>query len=71
MQNLKTSANIAKPDDIYEMLISAHNGLTKAESDTFNAKLILILMNQIGDETTIREALALAKTRVQIKSDAS
>jgi uncharacterized radical SAM superfamily protein len=71
MQSLKTSANIAKPDDLYELLIGAHNGLTKAESDSLNAKLILILMNHIGDDATIREALELAKTRVQIKSKAS
>jgi hypothetical protein len=61
MQTLKTNPNLAKPDDMYELLISAHEGRTKAESDTLNAKLILILMNHIGDEPTIRQALKLAK----------
>ena len=61
MQKLITTANIAKPDDLYEMLIHAHDGLSKAQSDAFNARLILIFMNHIGDEMVIREALALAQ----------
>jgi Protein of unknown function (DUF2783) len=61
MQNLKTKPNILKPDDIYEFLIAAHNGLTKTQSDGLNARLILILMNHIGEETIIREAVALAQ----------
>jgi uncharacterized radical SAM superfamily protein len=60
MQNLITSANIAKPDDMYEKLISAHEGLTKEQSDALNARLILILLNHIGDETVIHQALDLA-----------
>ena len=62
MQNLKTNANITKPDDIYEKLIGAHDGLTKEQSDALNARLILILLNHIGDETVINEALALAQS---------
>ncbi len=62
MQNLKTKPNIAKPDDVYEALIAAHSGLTKDQSDALNARLILILMNHIGDEVIIREALALAQS---------
>jgi Protein of unknown function (DUF2783) len=62
MPNLKTNPNITKPDDIYEALIAAHDGLTKAQSDALNARLILILMNHIGDEDIIREATVLAKT---------
>lgn len=62
MQNLKTNANIAKPDDLYERLIRAHDGLTKEQSDALNARLILILLNHIGDETVIHGALELAKS---------
>jgi Protein of unknown function (DUF2783) len=62
MQNLKTNPNITKPDDVYEALIAAHDGLTKAQSDALNARLILVLMNHIGDEDIIREALVLAQT---------
>ena len=45
----------------YAELIAAHEGLTEAESHAFNARLILILMNQIGRADTITAALALAK----------
>lgn len=67
MQNLKTKPNIMKPDDIYEALIAAHNGLTKEQSDALNARLILILINHIGDEAIIREAMTLAQTLNAIK----
>ena len=67
MQNLKTNANIAKPDDIYEKLIHCHDGLTKEQSDALNARLILILLNHIGDETVINEALELAKSSPKAK----
>lgn len=61
MQNLNTAANLPNPDDIYETLISAHNGLSKPQSDALNARLILILLNHIGDVTIINQAVALAK----------
>lgn len=60
MHSLKTSANIKRPDDVYDILIRAHDGLSKAQSDGLNARLILILLNHIGDESVIREALDLA-----------
>ena len=62
MQSLKAKPNIMKPDDIYEALIAENDGLSKEQSDALNARLILILMNHIGDETIIREALTLAQT---------
>ena len=60
---LTLDPNIAAPDDIYEALVSAHEGLTDEESAAFNARLILILVNHIGDADTIREALAAAAPR--------
>lgn len=53
--------NISDPDDFFEDLLAAHNGLSKAESDALNARLILILCNQIGDKDTLRSALNAAK----------
>ncbi len=43
------------------MLIDAHEGKTKDESDAFNARLILTLINHIGDEAVIAEALSVAQ----------
>ncbi len=57
---LNTLPNIAEADDFYADLIAAHEGLTKAESDAFNARLILLLANHIGDRTVLSEALSAA-----------
>ncbi|TNF56442.1 MAG: DUF2783 domain-containing protein [Burkholderiales bacterium] len=48
-------------DDFYESLIEAHRDLSDEQSDMLNAKLILILANQVGDIGLLREALALAR----------
>ena len=53
--------NTPRADDVYQMLIDAHDGKTKAESDAFNARLILTLINHIGDADVIAQALAVAE----------
>ncbi|QKV20303.1 DUF2783 domain-containing protein [Oricola thermophila] len=63
MAKLETRPNIAAPDDFYADLLAAHEGLDKEESDAFNARLILILANHIGDRETLREALEAARSR--------
>ncbi len=60
MTKLNTEANIARPDDFYAALIALHEGRSKAESDAINARLILILANQVGDMQVLEEALAAA-----------
>jgi len=61
MADLITTRNTPRADDVYQMLIDAHEGLSKPESDALNARLILTLMNHIGDPEVIRQALALAR----------
>ncbi len=61
MEHVKTTANLKSPDDIYDILIQVHDGLTKSQSDALNARLILILLNHIGDEKIIAEALQMAR----------
>lgn len=62
MKHLETGPNIAGPDDFYAELMAAHDGLTKAQSDALNARLILLLANQIGDRDVLRAALAAARS---------
>lgn len=57
---LTLTANIPDGDGFYEELLSAHEGLSKEESDGFNARLILVLANHIGDRETLREAFKVA-----------
>ncbi|MEM1234818.1 MAG: DUF2783 domain-containing protein [Pseudomonadota bacterium] len=58
---LTLTPNLSDPDGCYDLLIAAHEGLTKAESDALNARLILILMNHLGDKATFAEAIKAAK----------
>ena len=58
---LITTPNLTKPDDSYAQLIRTHDGLTEAESHALNARLILILMNHIGDQAVLAEAMQLAR----------
>lgn len=60
MTALNTAPNIARPDDFYAALLTAHDGLSKEASDALNARLVLILSNHIGDAEVLDQALALA-----------
>ena len=60
---LNTKPNLPEPDDFYASLLAAHEGKSKAESDAFNARLILLLANHIGDMEVLNEALHAAQTR--------
>jgi hypothetical protein len=62
--SLNTEPNIARPDDFYQALIDAHAGLTEAQSAALNARLILLLANQVGDLDTLRAAIAAARDSV-------
>lgn len=55
------SPNIPDPDGFYDELLLAHQGLSKAQSDALNARLILVLANHIGDREVLREALTVAR----------
>lgn len=60
MPALNLNANIRQPDDFYAELLAAHEGLSKAESDALNARLILLLANHVGDREVLSQALAAA-----------
>ena len=51
-------------DDFYEALIDTHRDLTDEQSEALNARLILLLANQIGDISLLRDALRLARQGV-------
>ena len=61
MATLRTESNISDPDAFYAELIELHRDLTAEQSRLINAKLILILANQVGDMAVLREAMALAR----------
>ena len=62
MTELILTPNLTRPDEFYEALIKAHEGLSDDESAALNARLILVLANQIGDCALLSKAIAVAKT---------
>jgi len=62
---LNTDSNFAMPDDFYDGLLQAHQGLTTEQSHAMNAALVLLLANHIGDMQVIHEALAKARASAQ------
>lgn len=57
---LNLEPNLSRPDDFYEALLTAHQSLSDDQSRDFNARLILILANHIGDIPVLEQALDVA-----------
>ncbi len=60
MSDLITTPNIVDADDFYAELLTAHEGLSDAESNALNARLLLTLANHIGDRAVLSDALNVA-----------
>ena len=58
---LNLEPNLSDPDGFYEALLKAHEGLSDKESMELNARLVLVLANQIGDPATLAAAIEEAK----------
>jgi Protein of unknown function (DUF2783) len=58
---LKTSLHFQDADMFYENLLDAHHGLSREESELFNARLILIMANQLGNTALLQACLAAAR----------
>ncbi|GAB3364209.1 MULTISPECIES: DUF2783 domain-containing protein [Giesbergeria] len=58
---LNTQPTLSSYDDFYEALLTAHQGLTTAQSHAMNARLVLLLANHIGDNAVLAQALQLAR----------
>ncbi len=58
---MKTTPHLQDADAFYEQLIDAHAGLTREQSELLNARLILLLANQIGSRDVLAECIEAAK----------
>lgn len=58
---LTLTPNLSDADAFYDALTKSHEVLNDDESAAFNARLILILANQIGDNATLQAALQAAR----------
>ena len=54
----------ARGDEFYEALMAAHDGLSEAQSEALNARLILLLANHIGDLAVLRDAITKARQNI-------
>ena len=57
-------------DLFYEALIRAHDGLSDEESARLNARLVLMLANQVGDLDTLKAALGSARNAIDSRRTA-
>jgi hypothetical protein len=64
MSHLNIEPNIADMDAFYAQLIDTHNGLSDADSQLVNAKLVLLLANHIGDMDVLTDAFAKARAEL-------
>lgn len=58
---LDTSNRFADPDRAFRLLIEARRGLSPEEAAKLDARLVLLLANQIGDVAVLEQAIAAAK----------
>lgn len=58
---MQTKPNFTDHDAFYEQLLLAHEGLTEAQSAQFNARLILLLANQVGEQQVLADCIAAAR----------
>lgn len=59
--SLILTPNIENPDAFYERLTDAQRDMTDAEAQAMNARLVLILANQVGSLEALSEAIEVAK----------
>ena len=58
---MKTTLNFTDHDAFYERLITAHQGLNESQSAALNARLLLLLANQVGDESVLAQCVDAAR----------
>ncbi|HEY2561394.1 MAG TPA: DUF2783 domain-containing protein [Caldimonas sp.] len=58
---MKSEPNIADADAFYEAWVHAHEGLSDAESADLDARLVLLLANQVGELQVLLDCIAAAR----------
>ena len=58
---MKTNLNLQDADSFYEQLLDAHEGLTPEQTSLFQARLILLLANQVGDAKVLHDCIEAAR----------
>lgn len=62
---MNTSPNFQDADGFYERLLDAHQGLSREQSELLNARLILLLANQVGNDQVLADCVAAARDSLE------
>jgi hypothetical protein len=60
MSELNLEPNFSDADAFYAALADVHRDRSAEASEQINARLILLLANQVGDQQILEQALAIA-----------
>lgn len=58
---LKLEPNIHDPDGFYQELIGVQRDLDDEQAAQFNARLLLVLANHVGDRAVLSAAMQVAR----------
>jgi len=58
---LNLEPNLIDPDGFYEELIACQRDLSDDEAEMFQARLLLVLANHVGDRQVLSEAMRVAR----------
>ena len=57
---MKNNLNFEDADLFYERLLDPHQGLSREQSEALNARLVLILANELGGSERLAACIAAA-----------
>ncbi|GAB3772996.1 DUF2783 domain-containing protein [Ramlibacter monticola] len=58
---LQLQPNIPDPDDFYQELIGMQRDLDEEQATLFQARLLLVLANHVGDRAVLTQAMEVAR----------
>jgi hypothetical protein len=62
---LVTTNRFDNPDAAYRLLVEGQRGLDAAAAAAFNARLVLLLANHIGDAAVLADAVKIARDTLE------
>ena len=68
---MKTQLHLQDADGFYEQLLDAHQGLSREQSELLNARLILLLANQVGDKSVLADCVRAARDGADLSPQAA
>lgn len=61
MERFNDDVNIDGHDDIYQMIVDLHADGSEEKSQKINAKLIIAMINQIGNQEIVKEIIEMVR----------